>query len=184
MCVLIVCFGGVAGDTCFGCVALDEWLWMRAIDAQSDGSSESGLDIDPDICNLPIDTGDCEDKSLASHENGLSDNAIKEIYAINDLYEVTELYEINDRYKIKKLDRLSQELHDHNAHRDRYFGYNKNTMNCEEFDYDGCGGNDNRFKSLKKCRSACFTPLKYFLSEVADLILLKFTEYSSEEPAT
>ncbi|KAL8588780.1 hypothetical protein ACOMHN_035276 [Nucella lapillus] len=35
------------------------------------------------------------------------------------------------------------------------FYYNYNTGMCESFIYGGCGGNANRFRSLRKCQRKC-----------------------------
>ena len=35
------------------------------------------------------------------------------------------------------------------------YGYNSTSQQCEEFIYGGCGGNENRFKSMEECRHAC-----------------------------
>lgn len=36
----------------------------------------------------------------------------------------------------------------------RYF-FNSTTMQCQEFIYGGCQGNDNNFKSLEQCQMEC-----------------------------
>ena len=36
----------------------------------------------------------------------------------------------------------------------RYF-YDSGTNACKRFEYSGCGGNDNNFKTVEKCRIAC-----------------------------
>lgn len=36
----------------------------------------------------------------------------------------------------------------------RYF-YNKNTGECEEFYYGGCGGNCNNFQTKEECENKC-----------------------------
>jgi len=35
------------------------------------------------------------------------------------------------------------------------FSYNKDQGKCEEFNYGGCGGNDNRFDTLDQCQALC-----------------------------
>lgn len=40
------------------------------------------------------------------------------------------------------------------ANRRRYY-YNKSSGQCEEFDYGGCDGNENNFKSRDECQSRC-----------------------------
>ena len=34
-------------------------------------------------------------------------------------------------------------------------GYNKATKQCEQFNYGGCGGNDNQFESREACEDHC-----------------------------
>ena len=40
----------------------------------------------------------------------------------------------------------------------RWF-YVAKTGRCEEFIYGGCGGNDNRFSSLRECAETCHAPM-------------------------
>nr|I6VXS1.1 RecName: Full=Anticoagulant protein rhipilin-2; Flags: Precursor [Rhipicephalus haemaphysaloides]AFN22082.1 rhipilin-2 [Rhipicephalus haemaphysaloides] len=40
---------------------------------------------------------------------------------------------------------------------ERSFYYNRQTDRCEEFLYEGCGGNDNNFPSIEDCLSNCKT---------------------------
>ena len=35
--------------------------------------------------------------------------------------------------------------------------FDAQTEDCEQFLYDGCGGNENRFPSKEECRGACLT---------------------------
>lgn len=35
------------------------------------------------------------------------------------------------------------------------FYYNSQTGRCEDFEYSGCGGNDNRFEDIDSCRTRC-----------------------------
>lgn len=37
------------------------------------------------------------------------------------------------------------------------FYYNKNTRQCDQFYYGGCGGNGNRFSSENECQSICIS---------------------------
>ncbi|CAL9683731.1 unnamed protein product [Knipowitschia caucasica] len=43
------------------------------------------------------------------------------------------------------------------AYMPQYF-YNSTSQECEEFIYGGCGGNQNRFGSKKKCLETCYRP--------------------------
>ncbi|TGZ72913.1 hypothetical protein CRM22_001803 [Opisthorchis felineus] len=43
-----------------------------------------------------------------------------------------------------------------NGHFIRYF-YNKSRGSCSRFNYSGCGGNRNNFRSLKECQTICLT---------------------------
>uniref|UniRef100_A0A2H1V6X6 SFRICE_025441 n=2 Tax=Spodoptera frugiperda TaxID=7108 RepID=A0A2H1V6X6_SPOFR len=61
-----------------------------------------------------------------------------------------------------------------------YYGFNNETMKCEEFVYEGCGGNDNRFDSMHECWRLCYTPLKYFLARVTDYLMHQYTEQPGE----
>ncbi|XP_026549697.1 kunitz-type U19-barytoxin-Tl1a-like, partial [Notechis scutatus] len=36
-----------------------------------------------------------------------------------------------------------------------HFYFNAATGNCEEFIYNGCGGNDNNFYTMAQCRTEC-----------------------------
>ncbi|CAG5865950.1 unnamed protein product [Menidia menidia] len=40
------------------------------------------------------------------------------------------------------------------ALKDRFF-FNVNTGQCEQFEYGGCGGNENNFETLEKCEETC-----------------------------
>jgi len=42
----------------------------------------------------------------------------------------------------------------------RQWYYNPDTNSCEQFNYGGCGGNENRFPSHRDCRRACGTASK------------------------
>ncbi|CAG9794453.1 unnamed protein product [Diatraea saccharalis] len=35
------------------------------------------------------------------------------------------------------------------------YAFDSNTGSCTDLAYGGCGGNDNNFKTLEECRSAC-----------------------------
>ncbi|XP_022816836.1 tissue factor pathway inhibitor-like [Spodoptera litura] len=61
-----------------------------------------------------------------------------------------------------------------------YYGFNNETMKCEEFVYEGCGGNDNRFDSINECWRMCYTPLKYFLARVTDYLMHQYNTHPPE----
>ncbi|CAH1642992.1 unnamed protein product [Spodoptera littoralis] len=61
-----------------------------------------------------------------------------------------------------------------------YYGFNNQTMKCEEFIYEGCGGNDNRFDSINECWRMCYTPLKYFLARVTDYLMHQYNVHPPE----
>ncbi|CAG5131354.1 unnamed protein product, partial [Candidula unifasciata] len=37
----------------------------------------------------------------------------------------------------------------------RFYYYNTVNSMCQAFMYSGCGGNDNRFSTLRQCKSTC-----------------------------
>ena len=47
---------------------------------------------------------------------------------------------------------------------ERLFAYNAKTRKCEEFWYNGCLGNKNRFVTLEECRSVCVPEMKLAVS--------------------
>uniref|UniRef100_A0A803TMW5 BPTI/Kunitz inhibitor domain-containing protein n=1 Tax=Anolis carolinensis TaxID=28377 RepID=A0A803TMW5_ANOCA len=51
------------------------------------------------------------------------------------------------------------------GHHLQYF-YDPNNRNCETFMFSGCGGNENRFKTLKKCLWYCRNPATRCCGEV------------------
>ncbi|XP_026742278.1 chymotrypsin inhibitor SCI-III-like [Trichoplusia ni] len=87
---------------------------------------ESEEDDDDNICDLPIDEGDCYSDSLSDSDEDMNGTTV--------------------------------------------YGYNRNTTKCEEFIYEGCDGNKNRFDNTNECWKTCYTPIKYFLARVTQLL--------------
>lgn len=52
--------------------------------------------------------------------------------------------------------------------------YDHLTGLCNEFEYGGCGGNDNRFTSREVCESSCSSDSKLLYSTP---LIVKWTEY-------
>ncbi|KAJ8707067.1 hypothetical protein PYW08_011201 [Mythimna loreyi] len=49
------------------------------------------------------------------------------------------------------------------------YGYDRNSANCVQFTYTGCGGNTNRFSTYNQCLTTCYYSQGTSLNQLVNL---------------